>query len=360
MTRWRSRARRLKAVPLLRIDEPRAAYVGWLGYANLGDEAVYDAYRQAFEGLHVTAVPFGGRIVDGLRWVRGRPLFRAIMLGGGTLIGTNAFRLELSRPGLGDALPLYMLGTGVEDPTYEAPYARDFAAELRRWLPILRRAFRVTVRGPRSAEILDSIGVPSTVVGDPALLLTADPPVDRRGGVVGVNVGAARHIYGQDPERVMASVADALNHLPPDIEIRLFSVWPSDDDSVAELASRLSRPASFIAEYRDAVTLMRHLATCDAVIGLKLHFVVLAAAAGVPGLMLAYHPKCLDFQASIGRGRWSLRTDEVSSRRISDDLAELLSDVSGHRRAIAGAVATRRAQLRAEADACLRHLAGGS
>ena len=87
---------------------------------------------------------------------------------------------------------------------------------------------------------------------------------------------------------------------------------------------------------------------CHVFVGLKLHAVVLASAAGVPSLILEYHPKCWDFQASLGRDRYSLRTDALDADRLLVLVDELADDREAQARALADAVAERRRALWSE------------
>lgn len=65
----------------------------------------------------------------------------------------------------------YAIGVGVEDPVFGGRNSGSGNGELKRWAPILSKFRTVSVRGPRSAELLADIGLDVEVSGDPALLL---------------------------------------------------------------------------------------------------------------------------------------------------------------------------------------------
>jgi len=57
---------------------------------------------------------------------------------------------------------------------------------------------------------------------------------------------------------------------------------------------------------------LKRAETFDLLIAVKLHAAVLASAANVPCVVLEYQPKCLDFAASIGWERFTIRTSHLT------------------------------------------------
>ena len=78
------------------------------------------------------------------------------------------------------------------------------------------------------------------------------------------------------------------------------------------------------------------------VLAQRLHVAVLAAAAGVPFVMIDYQPKCADFVASVDADEASIRTDEVTA----DRLEELVLSVATNDLLAAGLPARRAAMAR--------------
>jgi glycosyltransferase involved in cell wall biosynthesis len=359
VTRWRSRAQKVRDLSILLPDRNRAAYIGWLGHANAGDTAVLDGYRSAFSSLSLRPLSPDGEFLRRVTGLPRAPRFGAVMLGGGTLIGTERTRqaLELLHHAAPD-VPLAMLGTGVEDPAWEAPYARDIALELPRWRGLLRE-FKggLGVRGPRSMSILADIGVEAHVVGDPALLVGETSTRPSRGGtpVLAINIGLARHIYGGRPTEVLDRLTDAGNMaIEQGWIVHVLPVWRRDVGYSQALVERLGPRAHLFTDTIDVEPLLTRLAVADAIIGMKLHSVVLAAAVGTPGLMVAYHPKCVDFQESIGRDAAIVRTDELRDDRFLQAAEQLLADHAQSAIDVARAVSDLRTRLRSQAASITR------
>ncbi|TBM87667.1 polysaccharide pyruvyl transferase family protein, partial [Mycolicibacterium smegmatis] len=166
-------------------------YLGWHGRGNLGDDAIYDAVCAQLPGAGFVDLPvLPGERLRAVVSGRNRLLRRsAQVIGGGTLIGRRHWRRVA-----GHGLKLtgthgsYAIGVGVEDPVFEGRRSGSGPDELRRWIPLLSRFRVVSVRGPRSAQLLADAGLEVTVAGDPALLLDR-PQVVPQDGVIGLNLG---------------------------------------------------------------------------------------------------------------------------------------------------------------------------
>ncbi len=345
---WRLRARNLRYARVA-LTGSRLGYLGWLGHRNVGDEAVFDGYRLAFAGHRLSPLPTGPTLEKLVRLRRGR-VAPAVLLGGGTIIGTAEFREAVSLLAAHGTTP-FVLGAGVEDPTFPGAYADRLRAEQERWPRVLELFDRLTVRGPLSREILASIGIEADVVGDAALLLGQDAPMapdpERR---LGVNLGIASGLWGGDLDAVLDAVLAALTVLQRDgWRVTLFPVWPRDLPLLIELRRRLGAEATLFEDYLNIEALTRALSECRVFVGMKLHSVVLASAVLVPSLMLEYMPKCRDFQASLGREERTLRTDAVTAAAIVEQVRDLDALHGRERDGLEAAVGDLRNRLRAEA-----------
>jgi polysaccharide pyruvyl transferase WcaK-like protein len=223
-----------------------------------------------------------------------------------------------------------MVGAGVDDPTFWASIGRERNDELARWSSLLRRFESVTVRGPLSAEmLLDRCDIRAEVVGDPALILGRDMAQSSMPGrTIGVNLGfpPSGAFWGQDAAKVSNSLATALSGLRAQgWRVRYFPTCRDDVQALRSLGQAIGDPERDLPRrpYRKASRFLIDVEQCQMFIGLKLHSVVLAAARGVPSLILEYRPKCRDFQASIGQAEYVLRTDEVTASKVHDALHEL-------------------------------------
>jgi polysaccharide pyruvyl transferase WcaK-like protein len=318
-------------------------YIGWQGNGNLGDEAVFEGYRYAFR---MNLVP-----ISYMRWTPWvlktfKPTFDSVFLGGGTLIGRIYVRQLLEQFAAESDVPeIVNLGTGVVDPSFAGLTKQQYSDELRKWAELLGGS-RVSVRGPHSARLLAEVGLRAQPVGDPALLIPVEsaPPDDVTR--VGINAGITSRMWG-DPGRLLDELEKfAQICLARGWELRLYSVWKRDLPYMRALAKRVGLDRSnleFIPfSARDFV---RSVQTCGAFVGMKLHSVVLSTSAAVPSVMLAYDPKCDDFQESISRNDFSIRTDELTSRGLFTLIEQLLDEREFHSQAVRREVQHLRSQL---------------
>jgi hypothetical protein len=325
------------------------------------------AHRLAFPEHRLVVAPAPGmlpRLARVVPW----PVLDGAVLGGGTLVGWPTYRSSLEELlSLGSELPGFAMGVGVEDPEF---LGRDralvqaidgsgrrpgdaqeaFERELDRWAEVLGRLRRVTVRGPRSQEILATAGVRAEVVGDPALLLADAAPTAAPGDrLLGINIGRSRAMWG-DLETLVSRTAEFAEAMTGrGWRLRFVAVWPEDLPVVLETARRVGREAEVVEGWTGLDVLLDRLRECRAFVGMKLHSAVLASAVHVPSVMLEYQPKCADFQRSVGRGDFLVRTDALDVASLVDRVDELDRGYEGHRAALGAAVGVLRMRLEAEA-----------
>jgi polysaccharide pyruvyl transferase WcaK-like protein len=354
-----------RCVPLATRGAGQLGYVGWIADGNMGDEAMYTAQRRALPNARFAPLPTL-RMMSALRRLLPHDLVQGVLLGGGTLIGWPLFRHPLERMCAEGSTPLFMLGTGVEDPGYRVRKPTHAQAlrqewggdddsverELARWADLLSHADAVRVRGPRSAATLESFGISAEVTGDPALLLADDAPSSVPAEkVLGLNIGVADGVWGDRPEEIFAAVVDVGRAFSDrGWRIRFVPTWFGDVPTMRAAAREIGEAATVFEDFRELESLREALRTCRVFAGEKLHSIVLAATVATPALALAYHPKCQDFQESLDRQEYSVRTDRLDVSDLVDRLDELERGQEQHRAAIHGAVMFRRRRLEAAAD----------
>jgi polysaccharide pyruvyl transferase WcaK-like protein len=345
----------------------RIGYIGWIADGNMGDEAMYLAHRRLLPDVRFAPLPTP-RMINVLGRVLPHDLVQGVMLGGGTLIGWPVFRRPLEAVLSRGSLPVFMLSTGVEDPEFEVRkpthaqalrgawgHARSTRAlverELAQWVPLLSSADHVRVRGPRSAEVLQSLGLRPEVVGDPALLLAdrrLSDSVDDR--VLGLNVGLADGVWGDRPDRIFDAVV-ALGRVfsLEGWSVKLVPTWFGDVPIMRAAARQIGGNASVFERFRNLTELLAALRGCRVFVGEKLHSVVLASAVYTPAFALAYHPKCTDFQASLGREEFAMRTDRLDLAELAARVEDLDRRADEHRADLYAAVSSLRGRLEAAA-----------
>lgn len=334
-------------------DGPRSryAYLGWTGFSNLGDDVIREAVCGVLVGAAHLDVPVN-------RWqflrtvstgevlaLRGRRL----VLGGGTIIGRSNWRrtIHIARL-LTSRDPPLMIGAGVEDPSFQGRNSFSDAGELAKWTSLLRRFDEICVRGPRSAALLADLGLEANVVGDPALLLTsAGRP--REPGALVVALGYGDDLRGGDQLSVVDAVVRAVaRYADQGVTVRFVVVAPRDLPWAEACRSRVM--GAQVVAVRRASQWFAATADARVVIAQRLHAAVLAAAAGVPIVALAYQPKMDDFMASIGQEARCLATDHLSSGALTELVGTTWDGHDAMRRDIATRVEVLRDRLRARAD----------
>ncbi len=337
----------------------RVALFGYYGFGNLGDEAVLQAalrhLREEVGGLEawvLSADPAWTEAVHGVRAVRRtdlqavrRAFLRAdvVCSGGGSLFqDVTSWRSPLfygllhelarSRP-----VVVYAQGVG--------PLRRRLSRAVTR--RAMHRAAVVTVRDRDSAALLRQLGVarPVEVVCDPALDLSP-----RRQGpvrdVLAVSVRPWPQVRWEQLAQALGRAARGAG-----LSVRVVCLHPNVDlPASRQLAAALSGQLVVPPTPQDALD---ELSDAHVAVGMRLHFLVLAASAGVPFVGVAYDPKVSSFADSVGCP-W-LPAHSLDS--LEDLLKDLVQDPAAPgrvREAVAGLrpLARRPAQL-------ARQVAGG-
>jgi polysaccharide pyruvyl transferase WcaK-like protein len=326
------------------------AYLGWHGRGNLGDDAIRAGVTASLPGTPLVDAPLYPR--DLARVVRSgnvRALRRSLpFLGGGTCVGRRNWRVHVwCGLALARQRPALAVGVGVEDPAFSGRNSFSDEGELRRWRGVLRNFDRVTVRGPRSAELLADVGVDATVVGDPALALER-PLGDVDEERIGINLGFGDDLWGHDPEAVSDVVSTSCRDLVRR-GYRVVGLAANAED--VPLLRRTFERAGIVAEVELPHTpdeFSANARRCALVVTMRLHAAVLAALAGTPTVMLEYQPKCRDFARSIGSEQHLVRTDGLSAGTFVDGVLALLDNRAAEAARIDAAVDELRERLASE------------
>ncbi|WP_235018231.1 polysaccharide pyruvyl transferase family protein [Thermomonospora echinospora] len=307
----------------------RVGVAGSYGGLNLGDEAilmcVLACLRQLRPSIEFTVFSRNAehtRRMHGLARVVGwegadrrqvQPSLQdldLLVLGGGGLLHDGAARgfLRLVRLAQKSGIPTfgYALGAG---PLTEAEDRR-----------LVREAVHalndLTVRDQESKLVLEEVEVDREidVAADPALLLTPEPftremlereGIPRDGHLVAMSVRepgrAAQNLDEHSYHELLGEVADFLVHR---LDANVVFV-PMERDDISHAHAVLSHMVAAdrghvlkrFYEPGQIAGLMRHF---DLAVGMRLHFVMLAACAGVPVMPLPYAGKVFDFARIVG------------------------------------------------------------
>jgi polysaccharide pyruvyl transferase WcaK-like protein len=281
-------------------------YEGWIGSKNIGDEACFEAIK-ALLGDEYKFVPcIKQKSIDDPPDL--------YILGGGTILRACDPSIKRRWPDV----PLVVWGSGVEK------YGVDVGGEIHEnFYKTVNEATLIGTRGQISHQfILEKTGKNVEIIGDSALYLNIDMKIENTGlktKRIAFNIGdTGSYMYGTIGDLVIKAreLVDHLKNLK--YEIVLFSMWPKDIPILKRMLDEK------IVMPNTSVELMKFFRTCRFVVGEKLHTSVLAAAAGVPFISLAYREKCLDFISSIESPAkdWYVRTHE-NLLRVIDRIHEI-------------------------------------
>ncbi len=341
----------------------RVVISGYYGFGNLGDEAVLAAMLAALRPrlpdasfvvlsgnpdatarLHaVRGVPRLG--VAALRALSGADLF---ISGGGSLIQdvTSArsplYYLGVLRTGSALARRTMMYAQGV------GPIGRAVIRRLTKWA--CDRVDLLTVRDEDSRELLRACGIrhPIELVADPVFALPAAPP-DRAAALLGSStvprLGVAlRPWTGDDIDPLLRGLRAFRDRIGGDVVALVFQ--PGQDGA---LADRVAREVG--ARIIGDVTPQEMLAVIgqlDLVIGVRLHALICAAAAGVPALAVSYDPKVDALARRIGAGILPIRS--LSEDAVTRTLAAAWTNRTAMRDTLRAQAAVMRAAAFRAAD----------
>lgn len=305
---------------------PRILFSGYYGFGNAGDEAVLAAsvamFRERRPDLPLAALsadPRGTRRALGieavgrmgplaLREIRRCSLF---LSGGGSLLQDRTsvrslayylLLLDLARR-CGARTMIFAQGVG--------PLVRESS---RRWVArALARVDAVTVRDADSAELLHSLGIGGRE--GPRVEVTADPVFALRPEVtdrvhrvapgrpaIAVSVrpwpasgkrgrGGGGSDAGGEAERLLGALAEALARFEGEASLQAWPLSRRDDLALCEaLAARLPE-MTVVQEPLTPGEWMALAGWTDAVVGMRLHALIFAAARGTPALGISYDPK---------------------------------------------------------------------
>lgn len=327
--------------------------LGYVGFGNLGDEAV-------LAGI--------------VRALRGEPAFADAAI---TALSADPDRTRRLHPGVGaanrwrwrdaaDALrgtDLFVFGGGslLQDATSArsvvwyalmALLARRRARRVLWWAQgigplrsatsrrvvgvVARQADALTVRDPQSAALLKDCGVPGSigVVADPAFALTpAAGEASPRGALV-----ALRAWRGATPDLGRVSLPEPVERLPMHLP----------DDLTAMGGGR-----DWQGEERTIEQVLGWVQSVELVVAMRLHALIFAARCATPFVALSYDPKVDALARAAGQEDVLLPVSEANAEAVSAAATRALADAPARRARLAEFAAAQGARALEPA-----HLAG--
>jgi polysaccharide pyruvyl transferase CsaB len=312
-----------------------AVLCGYYGMGNGGDEALLATLLQMLPAdvtpivlsntPAVTAARYRVEAVD--RWnllavlgaLRRSDTF---IWGGGSLVQDVSSRVS----------PLYYLGLmqlaqwlGLATIAWAqgiGPLKSRFNRRLTRHL--LKRCAVVTVRDRGSADLLTGWNIPHTLAPDPVWAMETDSTVRSVQPEMTVAVNLRQH-RSLTPER-LAVLTAALVEFQAQSRSRILLV-PFQMSLDLDLATDLQRqlPQSEVVQLEDPEELRRLFDRVDVAIVMRLHGLIMAAAAGCRCFALSYDPKVTQVATTLGLAFCELGTlpeDAAYFAQVWQDLAQ--------------------------------------
>ncbi|MBD3245486.1 MAG: hypothetical protein GF333_00560 [Candidatus Omnitrophica bacterium] len=308
-------------------------YIGWIGFGNLGDEAIFHAIQKLFPTHNMIPFRHTSKIAC-IERLFNTKLYDAILFGGGTLLYSTNYGKILQRAQ--KLYPdLYVFGAGVRNPQFWEFNRKKIDIPL--WNDCLRKCRFVGVRGPDSQKILEENGFSDAeVIGDPALTLGIRDFVPRYPGRrIGINFGRVKGKMWGAETRLFHFLRNMLQFLKDSrYELVFYPMCEQDLEVARDLLRQIGGGFSICPEYKSIDEVMQSLNHCDIFIGEKLHSVILAHCAHVPALSFGYRPKCADYMASMGMSEFNLRTDEVNVELVDSLVQQLFAGYGKYRTTI--------------------------
>ncbi|GGM10132.1 polysaccharide pyruvyl transferase CsaB [Deinococcus aerophilus] len=301
----------------------RVAVSGYYGFGNTGDEAIALSIVREVKtrGLtplllsntpHDTAQTYGCEAAPRMNpaaLLLAVARSRVLLSGGGGLLQdrtsarTLTYYLGVIRLArlLGKRVVIFNQSVGPLSPQG----GRRVAAAL--------AGLRIIVRDEGSLNTLEQLGLRGELGGDPALLLRPTPELSR----VGQDVIIAPR---GDVTEALPALQEVTRRLRLEgRHVTALSLMPAHDDEAAHTLG-----ANHVISTRDPQAALDAIARSGYVIGVRLHAVILAAAAGTPFSGVAYDPKVRGFCADAGAPVHST-TPEVD-RLVDETLRRVTPD----------------------------------
>jgi len=329
---------RFLSLLLIKGNLPKALYIGYVGYGNLGDEAlkeaIFDLFRSTilFSESRGTVIRFYERI--------GLLKFNILFLGGGTLVLRSENMLKRISD---DNIPKKIVfGTGVANHIFWKDVPASYG-KVDDWVNALNNVFYLSVRGPISAQILKGHKVMRDihVIGDPVLYFTREISRPKsRLKRLGVNIGYALNenkkgfMWGRDEGLFFSKFMDFIETMIiDDWQIEFIPMNKEDETLIDDLLLKdgLQKKVKVFRNYMSTQKTIDRMEGFDVFVGQKLHATILAYCANTPAVMVEYRPKCRDFMSSIDMEHFNLRTDEFNVEKCKALVDELYLDLDSIR-----------------------------
>jgi polysaccharide pyruvyl transferase CsaB len=326
---------------------------GYYGFGNNGDEAVLHAILRALRchgeenGLDIRPVvlsinPQATERLHGVRAVHRlklKDIVRALKESDGLISGGGS--LLQDRTGL-RTIPYYLgiikLAQWLNKPVYI--YSQGLGP-IRNTLyfPLIRSVFRrcdyISLRDEESVRLLRQTGledVPVEVASDPVLGLDLAPGAGSADASREPFIGVAVRLWHpakKELERIAETLRLLMDELPA-ARIRFLPFHPPKDEEASRfvmerLGEAYAERMSICPGSDDPSVMFREVASCDLLIGMRLHSLIYAAALRIPMIGISYDPKIDHFLRRIDMSAAG-SAEEIDPAAVAQAARRLLAE----------------------------------
>ena len=301
----------------LMTGKPRLGYIGALGDANLGDEAMFTAAKQLYPNHELVTLLSTWRETELVtKGLSGPAFFDGVILGGGTLV--SPYWLPAIAHAQEQGCRTWTLGTGIGS----SGFGDEAAVALDGWSECLKQMSGVGLRGPRSMDAARQLGIGNAeLIGDLAAVLTPETPQQpstRRKIVVNI---AASPDDTRSPADIPALTA-VVNYLRLadqfGDEVIGVAMHRTDGGPTRRVLDAAGLEHVSVQLPKDFTAFAKWVNGAHFTISVRLHAAILAANLGIPSVSLGYRDKNLDFMQSIGQERWHVSLETATLDHVTD------------------------------------------
>ncbi len=326
----------------------KVGYAGWIGHNNVGDEALLEANKKLFNEIEFVDAQYwdeynsllfgGGTILPQFlvggepRPIRGNQCTAAIGVGirspnfWNQRLATIDFRYLMGRVGYPECIrnkyieyllqPFEELSSNILSTGYY--FSNDD------YMAIEKYNFDyLGTRGPLSGEILSKYGIDHEVIGDTALVLEPSSDKIKTEKKVAVCLQHDKLKWAKNEEYIH-HIVNFLKNISNEYKIICLPFQKEDLSMHIKLSNILDN-----AEFKnycspmDVQGVIDEIASCELMIGEKLHANILSSCSHTPFISLEYRPKCFDFASSVNMDKYNIRIDEITESELESMFIEL-------------------------------------
>ena len=313
-------------------------YLGWLGKGNVGDDVLYELFKQMFYKYHKPLNKATVVNIDAISNINNYIIditsYNLIVLGGGSLLNLP-FYLKICEEGIKKGIPVVSWGTGV-DGAYRLEHIDSInleGANAREIISIYNQFDYISVRGPFSKNYLLNSGLENQVyeIGDPALAYSIELFDDKlltnnnRRNIF-INWGTSyNNIFGRNELSIEDELVTVIRKLlSRNFSVTIYPIWTEDIEPVKRLAQKVNDiRCQVITQVYEAKILQQLISQAYITINFKLHANILSASVNRPFISLAYRGKCFEFAHTVDCDEYALATDFVTS----DTILQMVQDI---------------------------------